>query len=266
MEPFVTIFLFCLLIGAVVGFMAGLLGIGGGLIIVPILLHLLITELGLDLSHAMPMAIATSLFTIILTGFSASRTHYKLGNVDWFITTWSGLGIALGAILGAQLASHISGELLKSIFAFLVFGIACYMLFGKRKASNQEASKSKLTGVGLFAGFLSSLMGIGGGSIMVPSLVWFNISIKKSIGCASVCGVVIAIFGSLSFVQAGWNNVHLPEFSFGYIYLPAAVGIVITSVLTAGIGARVSQKLDTSVLKKVFAGFLTFVSLVMLFG
>jgi uncharacterized membrane protein YfcA len=266
MEPFVVILLLCLLVGALVGFLAGLLGIGGGLIIVPVLLSLFAHFLDLDLAHAMPMAIATSLFTIILTGSSASLTHYKLGNINAFVSFYSGIGIAIGAIFGAQLATHVSGQLLKNTFALLVLVIVLYMLFGKRKTSSYAASKPILSGVGGVTGFLSALMGIGGGVIMVPALVWFKVSIKQAIGCASFCGALIAVFGSLSFVQAGWNNENLPQYAFGYVYLPAGIGIVSTSVLTASYGVQMGHKLNTDTLKKVFSGFLIVISLYMLFG
>lgn len=252
--------------GAGVGFLAGLLGIGGGLIMVPALVYLFMNKLGLDISFAMPMAIATSLSTIMFTGLSASFAHYKLGNLDRYILSYSGVSMAIGAIVGAQFASMIPGELLKKIFAVLVIAIVIYMVFGKRKASAQEVSKGILSGIGLATGSLSALMGIGGGAILVPSLVWFNVNIKHAIGCAAFCGLVIAVFGSLSFVQAGWHHTDLPPLSFGYVYLPASLGIVLLSVFTASWGAKVGQKLDTQLIKKIFAGFLILVSLRMLLG
>jgi len=266
LEPVFFIFTLCLLMGALVGLLAGMLGIGGGLIMVPALVYLFVDTLELELSLAMPMAIATSLSTIILTGLSASRAHFKLGNLNRFILIWSGLGIAVGAVIGAQLASSMPGELLKDVFAVLVILIALQLVFGGHKESKQRMSKLILSLVGLVTGGLSALMGIGGGSIMVPALVWFKVNIKQAIGCASFCGLMIALFGSASFIQAGWNNVLLPEYAFGYIYLPASLGIVITSVFTAGLGAKISNQLNTQLLKKIFAGFLVLVSLRMLLG
>jgi uncharacterized membrane protein YfcA len=256
MDPLTTIFLCCLLLGALVGVLAGLLGIGGGLIMVPILLYLFKHTLLLDQSIAMPMAVATSLFTIILTGLSASLSHYKLANLSPFIILFSGLGIALGATMGAQLASHITADWLQTLFAILVIIIAIYMLFGKRLRSEQPVSKGRLVGVGLGTGLLSAFMGIGGGVVMVPALVWFRVEIKKAIGCASFCGVLVAIFGSISFMQAGWGHHQLPDFSMGYVYMPAALGIVCMSVFTARFGANLSQSINTQRLKVSFVGLL----------
>ncbi|WP_340678408.1 sulfite exporter TauE/SafE family protein [Paraglaciecola sp.] len=266
MDPIISIYLWCLVMGAVVGLLAGLLGIGGGLIMVPALVYLFTHELGLSLDFAMPMAIATSLSTIIFTGFSASLTHSKLGNLNRFVLFYSGLGIAIGAIIGAQLASVIPGEWLKKLFAVLVLLIVVYMLFGKRVESKNQVNKINLSAVGAGTGVLSALMGIGGGAILVPALVWYRVNIRQAIGCSSFCGLVIAFFGSLSFVQAGWGHNELPQWSFGYVYLPATAGIVTLSMLTATIGAKLGQKLDTHILKKIFAGFLILVSLRMLLG
>lgn len=260
------IFFICLALGAIVGILAGLLGIGGGLIIVPALVYLLTEQLQMSLSVAMPMAIATSLSTIILTGLSSSRAHYKLGNLQKHIVTWCALGISVGAIIGAQVASSIPGELLKSIFAYLVLAIAAQMVFGGRKASEYEMSPAILTLIGFVTGLVSAFMGIGGGALMVPALIWFKVNIKHAIGCASFCGLVIALFGTASYIYAGWQLPLLPQWSVGYVYLPAMLGIVITSVFTARIGAKISHKLNTKVLKRIFAGFLVIVSARMLLG
>jgi uncharacterized membrane protein YfcA len=265
-DPIIFIFLICIVMGSVVGVLAGLLGIGGGLIMVPALVYLFVNSLQLDLSLAMPMAIATSLSTIILTGLSASWAHYKLNNLNRFVLIWSGLGIAAGAILGAQLASLMSGEALKNVFAYLVIIIAVQMVIGGRRESVHRMSKSILVVVGLVTGSMSALMGIGGGSIIVPALVWFKVNIKQAIGCASFCGLMIALFGSASFIHAGWSNTMLPVGAFGYVYLPASLGIVITSVFTAGLGAKMGARLNTQLLKKIFAGFLVLVSLRMILG
>jgi uncharacterized protein len=261
-----SILLWCMLMGAVVGFMAGLLGIGGGLIMVPAMLYLFMHQLQMSVDLAMPMAIATSLSTIIFTSFSATLAHYRLGNLNRFIMVYSGVGIAIGALLGAQLASIIPGDILKKLFAVLVLVLVAYMLLGKRKESQHGVSKPRLSTIGFGTGLLSALMGIGGGAILVPALVWFRVNIKQAIGCASFSGILVAVFASLSFVQSGWSLQHLPEWSFGYVYLPATVGIVIVSVFTANLGAKVSHRLNTVLLKRIFAGFLLLVSLRMLLG
>ncbi len=259
-------FLAYLGLGAVVGLFAGLLGIGGGLIIVPSLLYLLMNKLSVPIDLAMPAAIATSLSTIVFTGLSSSLAHIKLGHVKMSIVLWCGLGIAVGAILGPQIATYLPGEKLKAVFAILVLAIAAQMIFVKPRKSEQHISKPILLTIGVLTGIISAFMGIGGGALLVPALVWFRVDIKQAIGCAATCGMVIALFGTASFVYAGWNISGLPEGALGYVYLPAAVGIVMTSVFTAKLGAKISHKLNTQRLKQIFALFLVLVSLNMLLG
>ena len=160
MEPVVVILLSCVLLGSVVGILAGMLGIGGGLIIVPVLSYLLVHLLGMTTETVMPVAIATSLSTIVFTSMSSAYAHYRLGNIQKNIVLYTGMGIAVGAIIGAQIASHISGELLKDIFAVLVILIAAQMIFGKQKQSDNQASRAVLSCVGSGTGIISALMGL----------------------------------------------------------------------------------------------------------
>jgi uncharacterized membrane protein YfcA len=266
MDASLQIFLLCAALGSIVGILAGLLGIGGGLIIVPALVYMLHFFLNLDIDILMPIAIATSLSTVIFTGFSSARSHYKIGNLDKFIVLYCALGIAIGATLGAQFASAISGVTLKRIFAVFVILIALQMVFGGRYASKNEVGKLGLSSIGLGSGFIAAMMGIGGGALIVPALVWFKVDIRKAIGCAAFSGIVIAAFGTSSFVYTGWANPNLPNWSFGYVYLPAMFGIVASSMFFAPIGAKLGQRLDTTLLKKIFAGFLVLVSLRMIIG
>lgn len=258
MESIHILLLACLALGSIVGVMAGLLGIGGGLIIVPVLVYLL--------QHLMGIDIATSLSTVIFTGLSSARMHLKLGNIDANIVWLCALGIAIGASAGAYFAALISGVILQRIFAGLVIVIAAQLIFGRNRVSEQSLGKPTLSAIGLGSGFISALMGIGGGAIIVPTLVWFQVNIKKAIGCAALCGVIIAFFGTLSFIISGWNAGYLPQYSYGYVYAPATLGIVITSMLTAPIGAKLTTKLDTKKLKRIFAVFLVIVSIRMIIG
>ena len=266
MDPLVAIVLSCLILGSVVGVLAGMLGIGGGLIIVPVLSYLLIHFMGMTTETVMPVAIATSLSTIIFTGMSSAFAHYKLGNIQRHVVLYTGLGIAFGAFAGAQVASHISGELLKDVFAVLVILIAMQMIFGKQKASENDASKGTLATVGGGAGLLSALMGIGGGALLVPALVWFRVNVRAAIGCAAFCGLIIAVFGTTSFIVAGYNAIDVPEHSLGYVYLPATAGIVATSMFTANIGAKLGQRVNVRVLKAMLACLLVLVSIRMILG
>lgn len=266
MDPLVVIVLSCLILGSVVGVLAGMLGIGGGLIIVPVLSYLLIHFMGMTTETVMPVAIATSLSTIIFTGMSSAFAHYKLGNIQRHVVLYTGLGIAFGAFAGAQVASHISGELLKDVFAVLVILIAMQMIFGKQKASENDASKGTLATVGGGAGLLSALMGIGGGALLVPALVWFRVNVRAAIGCAAFCGLIIAVFGTTGFIVAGYNAIDVPEHSLGYVYLPATAGIVATSMFTANIGAKLGQRVNVRVLKAMLACLLVLVSIRMILG
>lgn len=266
MDALLLLCLCCILLGCLIGVLAGLLGIGGGLIIVPVLLFLFQSLLGIGIEHGMPMAIASSLSTVIFTGLSSAYMHYRLANIDLRLVRLCALGIGVGAILGAWLATEISGVLLQRIFACLVILLALNMLFGKTVVSNSQLASSKLISIGLGSGFVSALMGIGGGALIVPALVWFRIHLKKAIGCAALCGVVVAFFGSISFVVNGWNASYLPEYALGYVYLPATIGISLTSMLTAPIGAKLTGSIDTKKLKRIFAILLVIVSIRMIIG
>lgn len=266
MEALYILVLLCLALGAVVGVLAGMLGIGGGLVIVPVLLFMFKYLLDIGPDHAMPIAIATSLSTVIFTGLSSARTHFSLGNIDLSIVVYCAFGIAIGAVLGAYFATVISGLVLKRIFAVLVILIALQMIFGKNRQSTNTLNKPALSVVGLGSGIISALMGIGGGAILVPLLVWFQINMKKAIGCASLCTVVIASFGTMSFVVNGLDVENLPSYAFGYVYIPATIGIAVTSMITAPIGAKLTSKLDVKKLKRIFAFFLVLVSIRMIIG
>ena len=266
LDPEVSIFLICIMLGSVVGLSAGLLGIGGGLIVVPALTYLLSYFLGITPFDAITIAIATSLSTIILTGLSSSRAHYQLGNLEFKTIFFTGLGIAFGAVAGGLFATSIDGQLLKGIFAVLVILVALYMIFGQKTASRFSVNRPLLSFIGLKTGFISAMMGIGGGAILVPAMMFFQIDMRRAIGCASVSGLIIALFGTASFVIAGWSLPDLPPYSMGYVYLPATVGIVLSSVFTAPIGAKMGQTMDTQKLKRIFAIFLVLVSIRMLIG
>ncbi|CAI8246305.1 MAG: Uncharacterised protein [Glaciecola sp. HTCC2999] len=266
LTPDISILLICIALGSVVGLSAGLLGIGGGLIVVPALTYLLSYFLAITPFDAITIAIATSLSTIILTGLSSSRAHYQLGNLEFKTIVFTGLGIAVGASAGGLFASSIDGLVLKGIFATLVIAVALYMMFGKKKPSRFSANRLLLLFIGLITGFISAMMGIGGGAILVPAMVFFQIDMRKAIGCAAVSGLIIALFGTTSFIIAGWSVPDLPAYSLGYVYLPATLGIVLSSVFTAPIGAKIGQSMDTQKLKQIFAIFLVLVSIRMLIG
>lgn len=266
LEPLYIVVLCCMALGLVTGTLAGLLGIGGGLIIVPVLTWLLSTVVEVDAKLAMPIAIATSLFTIIVTSFSSARAHYALGNVVPAIVSWCALGISIGAIAGANIASVLPIKTLSMVFAGFVILIAMHMVFGRRITSKHHYTPFSLVVAGCFTGTISALMGIGGGAILVPVLVWFQVPIRQAIGCAALSGLVVALFGTGSFVISGWQDPQLPEWTLGYVYLPAGIGIMLSSVFTAGFGARLGQNMPTDLLKNILAALLVIISIRMIIG
>jgi uncharacterized membrane protein YfcA len=267
----------CIFLGSAVGFLAGLLGIGGGLIVVPALVYLLpyiqmgsdVTGQGVALSNEviMPMALATSLAAIVLTSASAAWAHQKNNNIPWEITKPLMFTVALGALLGAFIADHLSAKTLTHFFATAVCLLASYMLLSIRIQRTKEMpSNIKLQFISFITGVVASLMGMAGGAILVPVLTFFGMPLRHCIGIATVCGVMVALFGSLGYIISGFGNELLPEWSLGYVYLPALLGIVLTSSLFAPIGVKYANKLPVQTLKKTFAIFLILVALKMVFA
>lgn len=260
----ILIFSSCLILGAFAGFLAGLLGIGGGLIIVPALVYLL-PQLGISNDVIMPMALATSLSTIVITSTSATLAHHKNRNIPWDITKPLMLMIAFGALVGAFIADHLSAQTLTNFFAGAVILLASYMLLSIRlQRYKTMPSKIKLQIISLLTGMLASLMGMAGGAILVPVLTYFGVPLRHCIGIATVCGVMVALFGSLGYIMAGFRNELLPAWSFGYVYLPALLGIILTSSLFAPIGVKCAGDVPVQTLKKFFAVFLIIVAIKMI--
>lgn len=253
--------------GAVVGVLAGLLGIGGGLIIVPVLFVLLPAMNIVPAEHAMLIAVATSLASIIITSSSSVLAHHKRNNVPWDIAGAIMLGAALGAWSAGFLAHHISGNMLKLIFGCSVLLIAIRML-GSRSVVGIASlpAKAPLAALACLMGAISSLLGIGGGALIVPVLNYFSVDMRRAIGCAAASGIAIAVFGSLGYVVAGWQQYPLKAGFFGYIYLPALLGIVCTSVFTTSIGAALTQRLPLLAIKRVFGVFLMLIGARMIFS
>lgn len=261
---FVTVFFSCLCIGAVVGFLSGLLGIGGGLIIVPALVYLL-PKLGISAAVVMPVALATSLASIVVTSSMAMWAHQKNHNIPWPLTRRLMVMMAAGALCGAFIADMLSAKTLTHIFALAVISLACYMLFSLRSAKVSSMPNIKLVQlIGLCTGTLSSLMGIAGGAILVPVLSYFGVHLRHSIGIATACGVMVAVFGSLGYVVTGMDQLGLPAWSLGYVYLPALLGLVATSSIFAPLGVKYAARLPLATLKKSFALFLILVAAKML--
>ena len=247
-----------LLIGLASGFIAGLLGVGGGIIIVPTTYFILL-YLGYSKSITMHVAVASSLGIIFFTSISSLRSHIKLKNVDFIIIKKWAPGIIFGSIIGSYCATLINGETLVQIFIFLLLLISINMFF-KNKFIILGKSLPKNYFINFIIsnviGFLSVLIGIGGGSFSVPILNSFSAPIHKAVGTSSVIGFFIALSGLFVFSISETNSSQLPPFSLGYANLLIIFLVSSTSIFTANIGAKLSSRTKKSTLKKIFAVFL----------
>ncbi|CAH0526796.1 sulfite exporter TauE/SafE family protein [Vibrio hippocampi] len=253
-----------LFLGSFVGLLSGLLGIGGGLVVVPSLVFLL-PYFDVPPEQVMHVALATSLSTIIVTSGASSLNHLKLGNIDFFAIKWLIPGVILGGVAGSYVAEFIPHQYLPRVFAVIVLAMAIQMLTSIKVSKARSMPSPIITSVnGLIIGVVSSLAGIGGGSMSVPFLNRHGVEMRKAVGCSSFCGCLLAVAGMLGFVFHGFQLQNLPAYSVGYVYLPALLAIVATSVFTTRFGAKLATRLATSKLKKIFAVFLLFVSFSMM--
>jgi len=249
-----------LLLGGFVGVMAGLLGIGGGLIVVPALLYLL-PQANISTDVVMHIALATSLASIIITSGSSAYNHLKLGNVNIYVIKWLLPGVILGGFIGSYVTELIPSEMLPNVFGSIVLFLALQMLISVKSTTVRAMPGEFVTSCsGCIIGIISTLAGIGGGSLTVPYLNRYGVEMRKAVGSSSVCGCVIALSGMTGFIWHGIGVAHLPDYSVGYVYTPALIAIVSTSVFTTKIGARWATRLPTAQLKKVFALFLLFIA------
>ncbi|MBS0328530.1 sulfite exporter TauE/SafE family protein [Thiobacillus sp. 0-1251] len=240
-------------LGLVVGFVAGLLGVGGGLIIVPVLIMLLHTH-GQAVGMEPQLALGTSLATILFTSLSSVRAHHRRGAVEWPLVRRIAPGIVLGTLAGAALAARMPATVLKIFFVIFLFYAAIQMWLDFKPAPHRglpgRAGTSLAGGV---IGVVSSWVGIGGGTLSVPFMLWHNVPLHRAIATSAAIGFPIAFAGAVGYVLGGWTVSGLPAGSLGFVYLPALAGIVLGSVLTAPLGARTAHRLPVRPLKRVFA-------------
>ncbi len=245
-----------LVVGLCTGFLAGLLGIGGGMLMVPFLTFIL-TAKGFPADYTVKMAVATSLATICLTSLSSVRAHHKRGAVLWPIVRLLTPGILLGSLVGAQFAAALPGKLLGILFAiFVAFSATQMFIDRKPKPSRTLPGRLGTFSMGWVVGMLSSLVGAGGAFVSVPFMTWCNVKIHDAVGTSSALGFPIALAGTLGYMWAGQNLPAMPPGSFGFLYLPGLVVISIASICTAPLGARTAHRMDIRPLKKVFASIL----------
>ncbi|MBE0614999.1 MAG: sulfite exporter TauE/SafE family protein [Burkholderiales bacterium] len=253
-------------IGAAVGFFAGLLGIGGGAIMVPLLVMLLEAQ-GLPKSQIMHLAVGTGMASILFTSVSSVRAHALRGAVRWDLALALTPGILVGGLLGSNLTVWISTQLFAALFTVVVFFAASNILIDRKPKPTRElpgALGSALVGFGI--SFVSSLAALGGAFLTVPFALYCNVPMLQAIGTSAIVGFPIALAGSVGFVMAGWGHGDLPPYSIGYVYLPAVFGIAFASVLTAPLGAAAAHRLPTKRLKQVFALLLYTLATKMLFS
>ena len=253
-------------LGVVAGILAGLLGIGGGLVLVAALAWILPLH-GIPKEAAMHAALASSLASIILTASSSAYAHHRRGSVLWPTVAWMVPGLLLGGWLGSGLAVHLDDRVLRWIVAGYCFIAGAQMVFGGR-AHPEGRGVAAPRGVGISAagsviGAVSAVVGIGGGSMTVPLLVWRGVVPVRAVGTSSACGIFIAIASAAGYAVNAPAGV-LPAHAIGYIYLPAAIGIALASVLAAPLGTRLAHAISGAALKRVFAVFMVLVGISLL--
>lgn len=255
-----------LLTGALAGLMAGLLGVGGGLVIVPALAWLFATQ-GFAGATLMHFAVGTSLAVIVPTALSSLIAHHRRGSVDWTIVKPLTPGIVLGALAGAALARYLSSNGLAVFFGLFEIAVAVQLFIGAQPAGHRALPGWLGMGVaGSVIGLVSALLGIGGGTLTTPFLVWNGVDIRRAVGTSATCGLPVALAGAAGFAIAGLDTPVPPGLNTGFIVWPAMAAITLASVLLAPTGAALAHRLPRRVLQQVFAAFLLLVGARMLWS
>lgn len=252
--------------GAVGGLLAGLLGVGGGIVLVPILYHIY-TGLGMSAEIAMPLSVGTSLSTIIFTSLMSARSHHRRGNIDLdLIRRWAPWIIA-GVALGTTLGSIVPGATLKTLFGGLMTVVALHMFWTvlrKPRIADHLPSRPIQSAIAAGVGSLASMLGIGGGTLVVPILNLFDYPIHRAVGSASLVGFIISVPATLGYIYSGWHVPNLPVGSTGYVNWLAFALLVPATMSFAPLGARLCHRLDVPRLKQVFSVFLLIIGVKML--
>ncbi len=250
-------------LGLLVGVVAGLFGVGGGLVVVPVMIFTL-DYFQVDSSITMKISLATSFATICFTSISSVYAHHRKQAVMWSIFQQLALGLVVGVAVGGVVVAQLPNNALKIIFACFIIFSAYKMLTPVQGATTntiKQLSAPIMAVWGLIIGFVSALVGIGGGALTVPFLSALGHNVRKAIATSSAGGFPIAVMGAIGGIYHGWGNPALPDWSIGYIYLPALIGISCTSVLCAPLGARLAHHLPVNTLKRCFGVFLLLMSI-----
>jgi len=243
-------------LGAFVGFFAGLLGIGGGSVMVPLLVMMFAAQ-GFSSGEIMHLALGTSMAAILFTSISSVRTHHAHRAVLWPVVARITPGIVLGTLLGTRIASLVPTKALALIFTIFVCYVSVQMILNVKPKPHRELPGMLGTSlVGAFIGGLSCLVAIGGGALSVPFMTWCNVKVQQAIGTSAAIGFPIALGGAIGYLWNGWSVGGLPEGSLGFVYMPAVLGVAVVSILTAPIGARLTHQLPIASLKRIFAALL----------
>jgi len=243
-------------VGAFVGFLAGLLGIGGGMTLVPILAALFSAQ-ALTPDHSVHLALGTGMASVIFTSSASVREHNRLGAVDWGIVRRLAPGMVGGTLLSTLASGWVAQRSLALAFAVIVYGGAIQLLLGKKPAAARTMPGFAGTiAVGLAIGIVCGLVSAGGAFLTVPFMLFCGVAMHTAIGTAAAVSIPVAVIGTIGFVVSGWRVEALPTLSLGFVYLPALAALVIGSVLTAPFGARAAHRLPVATLKRVFAGLL----------
>ncbi len=267
MQDFLIFLPLFLALGAFAGLLAGMLGIGGGVVLVPGIYYFL-DLLGYETGHNMHIAVGTSLAVIAPTGFMSARSHWQRGAVRFDLVREVGAGVVIGAGLGSLIAHEMSSESLKAVFACALVFLALIMISNPARFEAFQIKAGRISNAlaGGAVGTLSTLMGIGGATISVPYMSLCGVQIREAVGTAAALGLLIAIPATLGFVVIGCMAENLPPFSIGYFNVPAWLAIVPASVLCAPLGAKVAHALPVNLLRKIFAAFMALVAVRMLYG
>lgn len=245
-----------LAVGAFVGFLAGLLGIGGGFTIVPVLVEVFLHE-GFAREHVVPMAIGTSAATIMFTASSSVRAHHAKGAVNWAVVRAMAPGLVAGSLAGPQVASALPAPIMAGLFgAFIWFGTFRILRNRPPVASRQLPGFGGMSAMGALIGVISGMVGIGGAFISVPFMTRCNVRLQTAVATSAALGMPIALAATTGFVIAGLRQTGLPPYSVGYVYLPALAAIVVTSMLLAPVGARLAHAWPVARLRYAFATML----------
>jgi len=248
-----TLILELTVLGLCTGFLAGLLGLGGGMLMVPFL-TIILTARAYPPGATVKMAVATSLATILFTSLASVRAHHQRGAVMWPVAALLAPGILVGAFAGSQLAAALPARLLSLLFAlFVTFSATQMLLNHKPKPARTLPGAPGMFGVGGVIGLLSSLVGAGGAFVSVPFMTWCNVTIHKAVGTSAALGFPVALAGTIGYLVAGWRLPQTPPGAFGYLYWPGLLVLSIASVATAPVGARLAHRMDIAPLKRAFA-------------